>query len=131
MATAQTTYHIVLFGDPANAVLPGIEAKKRNASIVRKLRPNRPADKLREHAQGKVPFNLYRADMTVSALCPDRKDVLHPATVNADVNLVRFHLSYARHGGTQVILQRVTGDAGADGQSTGCNESSPKGFARR
>lgn len=63
-------------------------------------------------AEREVLLCLYDTESVFAAFRLDGEDVVRPATVYADIDFIRLHLSHVRDGRAQMILQRVADHAG-------------------
>lgn len=95
----------------SDAFLSRFKRKKGNEVVFNKLRRYWTTSQLWKFcgAHNKVLFYLDNAYLISSSLGLNRKDILGPAFVYADVNFIGFNLPYIRHGCPEMVLKGITG----------------------
>ena len=75
--------------------------------LFHQLQSHRPADQRRQllRADGDILLNLHSAKPIAAAFGLYRDNVVRPASIHTDVDLVRFHLAQSESRRSQVILK--------------------------
>lgn len=95
----------------SDSSLSCFKRKKGNEVVFNKLRRYRTTNQLRKFcgAQNKVLFYLDNAYLISSSFGLNRENILGPAFVYADINLIGFNLPYIRYGCPEMVLKGITG----------------------
>ena len=93
-----------------------LEFEQGDGSAIHELRANGLGDEIRESVVAKrvILFDLDDIEKIAAALSLNRYDVVGALPVYADVYLIGFYLTDSGDGRPEMVLKRVSGEAGGE-----------------
>ena len=106
----------MLFGADLEAAIRLLKLEQRDYSVSYELCSEGSANESGEfvRANGKILFNLDHVQLIAAAFGLHWENVMCTLFVESDIEFIDLHLPHPWDGGSQMVLQRVTGHTGKD-----------------
>src|SRR5215210_2117871 len=103
---------MLLSGNP-DTLFSLLKLKQSDQCIIHKLSGNWSANQFGKFGStnSKILFNLNDTYFVCSTFSLNRQNIVSASPVNANIDFISFHLPNIRHGCSQMVLQRITGQA--------------------